>query len=218
MNLNFLKNLKAKHKCTYAKGLVFDEETNDVLEAQVRLIDLETGKTVQEVKSSSETGEFLIVLNEDKPYAFQVTKNGYLFYSKAINFSLAHQPAIEIKAGLIPIHGKNKSIVLENIYFEAKKYMLLDESKVELNALVKLVKDNPQLKIRVEGHTDNVGDNTYNLTLSQKRAKSVVDYLIYNGVNKTQVSFKGYGEIKPRDTNDTEQGRAQNRRIEIKIL
>jgi OOP family OmpA-OmpF porin len=214
----FPENLKAKHKCTYAKGLVFDVETDRVLEAQVRLIDLETSEIVQEVHSSSETGEFLVVLNEDKPYALQISTDGYLFYSKSIDFSLAHHSAIEIKAGLVPIDGTNKSIVLENIYFEARKYVLLDASKVELTELVKLLIDNPTLKIRVEGHTDNVGGETYNLDLSDKRAKSVVAYLLLNGVNKNQLSSKGYGSATPRAINDTDLGRGQNRRIEIKIL
>lgn len=214
----FPENLKAQHSCTYAKGVVYDKVTNDPLEAQVLLIDLETGETVQEVVSSSESGEFLIVLNEDKRYAFQIKKIGYMFYSESFDFSLKHQAAFDISAGLVPINGKDQNIVLENIYFEARKYDLLDQSKVELDELVRLLNENPDLKIVVEGHTDNVGGDAYNLELSKKRANSVVVYLKNNGVKESQVSSKGYGSKRPRTTNDIEEGKAQNRRIEIKIL
>lgn len=214
----FPEKLKAQHKCTYAKGIVFDSQTNDVLEAQVKLIDLETGQTVQEVTSSGLNGEFLIVLHEDKRYAFQVTKDGYLFYSKSIDFSLVHQPAIEFSIGLVPVFGKDQGVVLENIYFAPREFELLDASEVELSSLVTLLEENEDLKIVIEGHTDNLGDDAYNLDLSQKRAQSVVDHLIKNGIKESQLTAKGYGDTKPRDTNDTELGRANNRRIEIKIL
>jgi OmpA-OmpF porin, OOP family len=213
----FPEMLKSNHKCTYAKGIVFDSETNDVLQAQVKLIDLESGEVIQEVSSSSKSGEFLIVLNEDKRYAFQVVKDGYLFYSKSIDFSLVHQPAIVFSIGLIPLFGKDQGVVLENIYFAPREFELLDASEVELSTLVSLLEENDGLKIVIEGYTDNVGDEAYNLELSQKRAQSVVDHLVKNGIKKSQLSAKGYGETKPRDTNETELGRANNRRIEIKI-
>jgi outer membrane protein OmpA-like peptidoglycan-associated protein len=110
------------------------------------------------------------------------------------------------------------SIVLNNVFFETNKWDLKPESLVELNRLVDLLSANPDKKIEIGGHTDNVGSDESNQTLSQNRAKSVVDYLVKKGIDATRLSSKGYGETTPVATNDTDEGRAKNRRTEFKVV
>jgi outer membrane protein OmpA-like peptidoglycan-associated protein len=109
-------------------------------------------------------------------------------------------------------------IRLNNIFFETAKATLLPESQQELDNLVKILNDNSKMKIEIQGHTDNVGSDASNLTLSDNRAKSVVAYLVGKGIAANRLTAKGYGETKPVATNDTDEGKALNRRVEFKII
>jgi outer membrane protein OmpA-like peptidoglycan-associated protein len=111
----------------------------------------------------------------------------------------------------------NASVVLNNIFFDVNKFDLKPESQVELDKLVQLLNDNPTLKVEISGHTDNVGTPADNLILSNNRAKSVVNYLVSKGIAADRLSYKGYGETKPVADNKTEEGRAMNRRTEMKV-
>ena len=91
-------------------------------------------------------------------------------------------------------------------------------SYIELNKVVDFLKQNPKISVEISGHTDSKGSDEYNLNLSQGRSQSVVDYLISQGIDATHLQAHGYGETKPIDTNDTEEGRANNRRVEFTIL
>jgi outer membrane protein OmpA-like peptidoglycan-associated protein len=108
--------------------------------------------------------------------------------------------------------------VLNNVFFETNKWDLKPESMIELNRLVDLLQANLDKKIEIGGHTDNVGSDEANLTLSNNRAQSVVDYLIKKGVAPDRLTAKGYGETQPIATNDTDAGRAKNRRTEFKVI
>ena len=108
--------------------------------------------------------------------------------------------------------------VLRNVFFDVDKFALKPESKIELDKLIGLLKANPTMRIEVSGHTDNTGNKLKNTELSNSRAKSVMDYLIANGVDAKRLSFKGYADTQPLADNKTEKGRRQNRRTEFKIL
>jgi len=203
---------------TYFKGVVFDNDSKQRLEARFELIDLKTSKTVAESKSDPVNGEFLLVLPSNHDYALNVSKEGYLFYSD--NFSLSgansqthpflkNVPLKPIKVG--------ESVVLKNIFFDTDKYILKEESLTELRKLLALLQKNPRLKVEISGHTDNIGSAEYNLSLSENRAKSVYEYLIHQHISKERITFTGYGLSKPLNTNETEQGRANNRRTEFKV-
>jgi outer membrane protein OmpA-like peptidoglycan-associated protein len=110
------------------------------------------------------------------------------------------------------------SITLNNVFFETNKFDLNPESQAELNRLVKYLQENPSFEVEVAGHTDNVGNNTANDLLSFNRASAVAKYLVGQGLKKERLQVKGYGEDKPIATNDSEQGRAQNRRVEFNLL
>ncbi len=203
---------------TYLNGIITNITSGDFLNAEVQLIDLETGNSINSFSSDATTGEYLISIPSGKNYALNVSKNGFLFYSE--NFSLAdHNPSepykLDIK--LQPVKT-GESVVLKNIFFETGSADLKKESTVELNKLVSLLKENQNLKIEISGHTDNVGGEKENLALSENRAKAVYDFLVNAGIAATKLSYKGYGETRPISLNDTEEGRATNRRTEFTVI
>lgn len=203
---------------TYVHGVVSDKLSYKKLEAHLELIDLASGKMIIESYSNQGTGEFLMCIPAGKDYALNVSKDGYLFHSE--NFSLKKHTGVqpfELKIALQKLRPGAK-IVLKNIFFETNKYELKTESKAELDKLVLLLQSNPEKKVEIGGHTDNVGSDEANLQLSQNRANSVVEYLIKAGIPATRLTAKGYGETVPVADNSTEEGRAQNRRTEFTIL
>ena len=114
---------------------------------------------------------------------------------------------------------KSMPVVLNNIIFKYKSFELdTILSKVELINLLKLLLDNPKIKIQISGHTDYVGNEEYNLELSKKRAKSVYDYLITKNIDENRLEYKGFGKSRPITTNDTKEGRRKNRRTEFVII
>lgn len=204
---------------TYVKGIITHAETGQRMPARCELIDLETGKLVVEVYASYEDGEFLVPLPIGENYALNISKDGFLFYSENFslkNFENSGEPYL-LNVALIPIKV-GKGIVLRNVFFETDSYQLKAESNVELNKLVDFLKNNPTLNIEIGGHTDNVGGAEYNQTLSENRAKSVYNYLVSHGIDEARLQYKGYGLSEPIATNDTEEGRAQNRRTEFRII
>jgi outer membrane protein OmpA-like peptidoglycan-associated protein len=112
---------------------------------------------------------------------------------------------------------KGQVIRINNLFFDLAKYNLRNESKSELNRLVKLLKTNADMKIEVIGHTDSQGNKASNQKLSENRAKSVLNYLVENGISSSRITSKGKGSTAPTESNDTEQGRQVNRRVDFKI-
>jgi len=201
----------------WVKGKVFDKTTQKGLPSGVELTDLSTRTVISQLQTD-ETGNYLITLPKGKDYAFNVNRKGYLFFSE--NFPLSQHKedtAYNIDIPLQPIEA-NAAIVLKNIFFDLNKYELKPESQVELDKLVQLLKDNPTLKIQINGHTDNYGKPSENITLSENRAKAVTTYLTTKGINAARLSFKGWGETQPVANNATPEGRAQNRRTELKVI
>lgn len=204
-------------KVTYVKGTVFNKTTKKKLGSKFDLIDLETGEIVVTSASNRYTGEFLVTLRLGKDYVVNVSRDGYLFYSD--NFSLKNVTADEpftLDIPLTPIRV-GETVVLKNIFFEFDSYNLKPESKIELDKLVEFIDQNEGITVEIGGHTDAKGDDAYNLKLSDDRAKAVMDFLVNAGIPAETLTSKGYGETMPVSDNDTEEGRAQNRRTEFKI-
>lgn len=203
---------------SYIKGKVMDGETGLPLCAKVELVDLDNDKSIVNGESCWEKGEFLMCLPLGKEYAFNVSKEGYLFFSE--NFKLKEKMEfidpyiLEIKLKKIEIGG---SVVLRNVFFNTGSYELLPESKVELKRLIDFLILNKSLYIELEGHTDNVGSEELNRVLSESRAKEVYKYLVNIGIEEYRITFKGYGYSQPISSNETIEGRALNRRTEFKI-
>jgi len=204
---------------TYMKGVVFDNESKKKLQARFELIDLKTGNTVTQSFSNKGNGEFLVCLPTNHDYALNVSKKGYLFYSENFNLTGKHSVAEPVHKDipLKPIKV-GESVVLKNIFFETDKFDLKGKSRIELDKLFELLKKNPQVSIEISGHTDNVGSKEYNMELSKNRAKAVYDYLVSKGIDPLRLSYNGYGETMPVDSNDTDSGRQNNRRTEFKVV
>src|ERR1035437_4186897 len=203
---------------SYVKGNIFDAKTQKKLGAMFELIDLKTGDIVMTSFSDGVTGQFLVPLTLNKEYALNVSKDGYMFYSEHYNL---HQDSamkpMELNIPLQPIEAGG-TVVLENVFFDTDKFILRDESRVELQKLIEFLNFNKWVKIQISGHTDNTGDKQRNILLSNNRAKAVTEYLISKGIDKDRLSFKGYGDSKPVVPNDSEVHKAMNRRTEFMIL
>lgn len=204
-------------KTLWVKGIVTDKRTLKGIPSTVELIDLATKQTITQVQTD-ENGKYLITLPVGKDYAFNVNRKGYLFYSD--NFLMIDKsPDSTYKKdiALQPIE-LNANVILKNIFFAVNKFELKAESQVELDKLVQLLNENPLLRIEIGGHTDNVGKPSDNLALSNERAKSVVNYLISKNIDAKRLTAKGFGETKPVTDNNSEDGRALNRRTEMKVI
>jgi len=204
---------------SYIKGKIVDEDSGAPVCAKVELTDLENSKSVIRGESCWEKGEFLMCLPLGKEYAFNVSKEGYLFYSD--NFQLKEKKEIidpyilEIKMKKIKVGG---AVVLRNVFFNTGSHELLPESKVELQKLIDFLNLNKTVSIEIEGHTDNVGSAEMNQKLSESRANEVYKYLIDNKIDVVRMKYKGYGLSKPVSSNDTVEGRSLNRRTEFVII
>ncbi len=206
------------HMVTYVKGKVKDAKDKGPLEAAVEIIDLQKNIPVYQDYSGIAEGDFLATLTTGKNYGLNISKPGYLFYSA--NFSLVGHEAknpFDIIALLEPIEVGNK-VILNNIFFDTNKFDLKPESVSELGKLIDFLTLNPTLHIEISGHTDNVGNDQLNQTLSENRAKSVYQYLINNNIGAARLLYKGYGKTEPIAPNDTEENRKRNRRTEFKII
>ncbi|MBQ4377024.1 MAG: OmpA family protein, partial [Bacteroidales bacterium] len=203
---------------TYQKGITFDKKTEQRISASVQVIDLESGQQVAATTSDGTDGTFMVSLPANATYALHVSAKGYLFYSETFDFKagIGEVPPM-LRVPLSPIEI-GEEITLRNIFFETAKYDLLPTSNAELRKVVELMKNNPELHIELAGHTDNVGRAEYNQTLSENRAKAVYDYLIEHGIDEERLSYRGYGATHPVASNDTEEGRAQNRRTTLEIV
>jgi outer membrane protein OmpA-like peptidoglycan-associated protein len=202
----------------YVKGKVFDDVTKKSLLATINIYDLGTGKVYNTVTSDAITGEFLVTLPSNKNYMYEAVSTGYLPFSE--NFSLdriSHEEYFNLDVPMQPIES-GKEFVLKNIFFETGAFELKPESQTELMQLVDFMQKNKTLKIEIGGHTDNVGSDASNLTLSEKRAKSVYDFLISKGISADRLSYKGYGASRPLVANDSDTNRARNRRTAFRVL
>jgi outer membrane protein OmpA-like peptidoglycan-associated protein len=201
----------------WVKGKVFDAKTKKGLPSAVELTDLASKELISKVQTD-ETGNYLTTLPVGNDYAFNVNRKGYLFFSD--NFSLKDEgtdSTYHVDIPLQPLEA-DATVILKNIFFDVNKFELKSESFVELDNIVKLLKDNPTLRISINGHTDNTGKDEDNLKLSNNRAKAVIGYLVSKGIDAKRLSSKGLGATQPLAENNSEEGRARNRRTEMKVL
>ncbi len=209
------------NKVVIVTGIVSDNKNNP-LDANVFWEDLETGKQLGHLTSDPQTGKFIIPLPIGKNYGFFVSKKGYYPVSDNINLNNKNTPSSITKNFVMNsinnIINGDISIELKNVFFDFNKYTLKKESYPELHRLADFIKSNPKIKIEISGHTDNIGNKTYNQKLSQLRADAVKKYLIYLGCPADNLIAKGYGEAKPIAPNNTEKGKAKNRRVEFRVL
>lgn len=211
-------NLKPQ-PVTYARGHIYDRNTKQNLDAKYELIDAANGNIIKWANANRETGSFILALQKGNNYILNVSQPGYLFYTDSFQCTTSadynHPYRIEIPLQKLTAGA---SIVLKNVFFETGKFDLKPESHTELNILLNFMNQNPTTKIEISGHTDNTGTAATNLSLSENRAKAVYLYLQGKGIDPSRLKYKGCGDTVPIGDNNTEAGRALNRRTEIKVL
>lgn len=199
-------------------GKVLNSKTSTPITAKIVYEELPEGKDVGIAISNDSTGEYKITLPGNKKYGFRANAEGYIGISENIDLTnLKEYQETKRDLFLVPIE-KGEKIKINNLFFEFGKYDILPESFPELNRLAEFLQKNPNIKIQINGHTDNIGSNKDNQVLSEQRANAVKDYLAKKGVELNRIKTAGYGESKPIATNDTDEGRALNRRVEFMIL
>jgi len=200
-------------------GKVIDNRTGKPLDARIIYENLADGTEVGTAQTDPRTGEYKIVLPKGAKYAFRAVAKDFIAEAKNIDLTDVkdYKEITGSNLTLIPII-ENEVGVLTNLFFDTGKAELRPESNGELDRMVLTFNENPGLVLEIGGHTDNVGSDASNIKLSQDRADSVREYFIGKGIEPDRIQSKGYGETKPKSTNDTEEGRQINRRVEFKIL
>jgi outer membrane protein OmpA-like peptidoglycan-associated protein len=199
-------------------GKVLNSKTKQPLQADITYRDLGSNKELGVATSSAVDGSYKIVLPAGVAYSFLAQKQTFYAVSENIDLKKLNKYQ-EIKRDLYlsPIEV-GQTVRLNNLFFDTNKFDLRDESKAELDRLITILSENPDMNIQIEGHTDNVGQDAANLVLSSNRAKAVVNYLIGKGIAANRLKSKGFGKTKPIAANTTDEGRQRNRRVEFAIL
>lgn len=216
--LDVPESWRSKVSSTYAQGRVYHADTKKPLAALVQLYNVNTDSLVQQVKSDEVSGEYTIVLSEGQQYGLYVSAPGFLMNSLSFDYtSRKSLSPVALDVYLKPIKS-GAAIVLNNLFFDTGEYKLERESKTELDKLITFMQQNPTVRIEISGHTDDVGSDNNNKVLSERRAKSVADYLRSNKVARDRITSVGHGESRPVKPNTSEENRSQNRRIEMRVL
>ncbi|WP_409771896.1 OmpA family protein [Thermaurantimonas sp.] len=202
----------------FVNGVAIDaNDGKRIANGSIRLFDLSSSKEIWTGETRKD-GTFFWVLPGNREYAMYVEKEGYLFHSQ--NFVVKEEPsdsALYVEVRLKPIET-GSVIVLQNLFFDTDSYKIQPKSEAELAKILQFLKQNPNVRVEIAGHTDSRGSAAYNRALSQNRAKSVIEYLVKNGINPVRLIAKGYGDTQPVASNDTDEGRQLNRRTELKII
>lgn len=194
----------------YVFGTVRERNSGQGLAAQIDFFDFSQNK--KQTVFSGADGSFATFLPSEKNYDINILKPDFLLFSENVKTKKEQRLVLELDSIKV-----GKSLILKNIAFETDSYFLKESSKNELGKVLEFLKNQPRLRLEIVGHTDNVGDEKYNLRLSENRAKEVEKFLISIGVEPARIAAVGRGQTEPIADNQTEEGRAKNRRTELKI-
>ncbi len=201
------------------KGKVLNKKNNKPVATDIFYYDLKTGKQAGIARSNPATGKYQIILPYGKNYEVKAIKDNYFALSEIFNLTeKASYKEINQDLLLIP-KEQDVAIVLRNVNFDAGKAVLVSEAYAELNRLVRLMKDNPNLVIELQGHTEHSdGYEDKLMALSQRRVNTVKSFLVSKGISSDRIKGKAFGGTRPITSNATPQGRRKNRRVEFKVL
>lgn len=212
---NIEKNIELIPKKIPYQFQLLDKETKAILkDPKVKVMDVET-KQLLEVKVEKDIATVTVEIG--KAYKFAANALGYAFFSRGFKPDTADVFKDRLKKVPLAILKKDAVVQLQDITFETGKADLKPDSNEELDRLVSLLEGNKTIKVEISAHTDDVGNDDSNLKLSEKRAKTVVDYLTSKGIKADRMTAKGYGETQPLVGNDTDENKAKNRRVQFKI-
>ena len=206
------------------KGKLIDAKTGKPIGAKIIYERLSDGKEMGIAQSNPETGEYEIRLPAGELYGVRAEAEGHISENQNLDLrdfktdGVVTHKDMSINPIEVARVEPNTTIRLNNIFFDFDKFTLRSESYPELNRVAEFLEEQPSIKVEISGNTDNIGTEAYNLNLSKRRAESVSNYLIKKGISKERITTTFYGESRPRDTNDTKEGRQNNRRVEFTIL
>lgn len=212
------ESVRVQNRSSFVTGRVYNGQTKKPVGATVQLYNLNTQQMEQQVTADAKNGSYYMVLTEGAPYALYVSHPGYLFKSLSFDFGKGGDlKPVTLDVLLDPIRS-GMITRLSNIFFETDKHEIQPRSETELQRVVSFLEQNPEVRIEVAGHTDDVGNASYNQQLSEKRAQAVHQWLIKAGISPDRLRAKGYGQSQPQVPNTSDENRQQNRRIEFKVL
>ncbi len=210
----FEKNIEIVSKKIEYSFKVIDNKNKEPINCEIVLTNLSTNQKIVIVKKTDKKGLAKVYVRKGDYYDVTINPQGYAFFNT--EFEVKNESSKNINVSLQALK-KDVKIELNNITFETNSADLNAKSHKELKKVIDLLKNNPQIKVEISAHTDDIGSEEYNKKLSDRRAESVVNYLIMNDVPKNRLIFKGYGETQPLVPNNSDKNRALNRRVELKI-
>ncbi len=199
------------------QGHILNAKTQEGVIGRMDLIDVARNVVIGTAVSDS-FGNYKLTIPGKRNYGVEIMAKDYLFFLQVIDLTKDTADLLIKRDFALSKVEVGAKVVLKNIFFETGKATLKSESFAELENVIKFLNDNSTVRLEISGHTDNVGSLKSNSKLSQDRAQSVVNYLVTKGINVSRLEAKGYAFSQPLSTNDTPDGRAQNRRVEFKIL
>ena len=202
------------------KGIVRDSKTNEPIGARIVYERLSDGAEIGIMDSNPNNGEYEVMLPAGQLYGIRADAEGYVSINENLDlreFDADADRSTETKDLYLAPIETGVTVVLNNIFFDFDKSVLKSESFPELDRVVKLLNDRESITIDIAGHTDSIGAESYNLQLSKRRAEAVYNYLVEKGVSQDRIQVKYYGESQPISSNDTVEGRRDNRRVEFII-
>jgi outer membrane protein OmpA-like peptidoglycan-associated protein len=216
------------------KGKLIDQKTGLPIGSKIIFETLPDGKEAGIAQSDPQTGEYEIQLPVGKQYGIRAEAKDHLSTNQNLDLRKIAYGPVKQDLALVPIGAGDKPVVVEpieitpiavnvtiplnNIFFDFDKASLRSESFSELNRVVALMAERKSMTVEISGYTDNLGPDAYNMKLSERRAKSVSNYLVEKGVDSSRITTTWFGETKPVDTTNTKAGNRKNRRVEFKIL
>ena len=189
---------------------IFDASSNEPISTTATFKSLDRNEEIELAP-----GKTSVSLRDGDTYVVNVHPQGYMFFNQKLNLRDDASTSFDIPLTAL-VTGAN--LELHDILFDTNQAFLRAESYAELDRLIRLMNENADLKISLQAHTDNVGSQASNMKLSDRRAASVVQYLLENGIDGKRMKSKGFGASKPIAPNDTEEGRQKNRRVEILVI
>lgn len=220
-----LINMESKTLGTITiNGTVKNQEGSHIPGAAIVVKDNVSGQLINTYYTTSDSGRYYFILNRGQNYNLSFEAQGYLFQSENVNVPKQPEYSVVNKDIILEKVKVGAKIVLNNIFFDSNKAILRKESNLEIEKLLKLMQDYPDMRVEVSGHTDSKGNDAANLKLSQMRSQSVVTALSKKGINIKRLVAKGYGESQPVAPNLLPNGKPDikgmqmNRRVELKIV
>jgi outer membrane protein OmpA-like peptidoglycan-associated protein len=202
---------------TLVTGRVLDVNTGKPIRAIIHYENLLTGEEIGVTETDPRDGSYTIVLPSGVQYGYRAEAKGYIAENANLDVTAKDKYSEQKQDLFLVPFNVGQTVKLNNIFFQQSKYYLTTSSYPELSRLIRIMKDYPTVEIKLSGHTDNQGDPALNLKLSQDRVNEVKKYLSGRGINGSRITTQGYGDTKPLASNDQEETRAKNRRVEFTI-